>query len=119
MLTETRTDAEIIEVLATKGMGWRKHMSAGPDATEVWLELQIPGGKRTGRTIHRWNPLTDLNACHEVEERLTEEQRHEYLQALFRSTDKAIMTEWEYCHADARTRAYALAEVLRGGKDAS
>jgi hypothetical protein len=99
------TDQEIVEILATNGMGWP-------------ASIEIHGGKGVRCRMEWWNPLTDLNAIHEVEERLTDEQRRKYgftlydLLSLWDVDEDRIDVTWVIRHAPARTCAEALAKVL-------
>lgn len=103
------TDAEIVEVLATKGMGW--HEVNGCWANE---------GESASVLADCWNPLTDLNAVAEVEARLTSAQWDEYLRFILESfPDRASFNECydpEFVmirHTPARTCCEALVRVLK------
>jgi hypothetical protein len=94
------TPERVVEILAVDGMGWYRRGS-------YWFDKK---GKSQPRT---WNPLADLNIIrNDLEERLTEEQRHSYLRELI--TGRTWTDGWWIIrHADARTCAYALARVFR------
>lgn len=114
--TDTLTDAEVVDALA-RFMGWRVvHKNGNVFAyTGDAQRVLVLRGPATDSSLEHWDPLNCLNAIREVEERLTEEQRREYLNTLvFGNHDEVVW--WYLRHADARTCAMALAEVL-GGKD--
>lgn len=112
------TDAEIIEVLAVKGMGWSTSWSINnPKALMItrqdgyhrmWLH-DCEG-------VLCWNPLADMNAIHEIEERLTEPQRGRYMAIVETALGFTRMCPaplWAVRHASPRTCAEALYEALQ------
>lgn len=104
--TNTPTDAEIVEVLATKGMGW-----------EFWTA----GTTRFGKVNKSaWNPPDDLNAVREVEARLTEGQQDAYIKQLVsllrQGNPHLIIGRFATRHADPRTCCVALWRVLEGSE---
>lgn len=90
-----------------------------PDRTlENWAKSE--GGWWQFKWSHFWEGYrahpTDLtlDVIHEVEERLTPEQRAEYCKAMLQSpfTERRKWS-WEMLHADAPARIKALASILR------
>lgn len=92
------TDEQIVEVLATRGMGWYSRGS-------YWFNSR---GESQSRS---WNPLTDRNALAEVEARLTETQRQQYLNDLVHGDHDEIVW-WYLRHAPPNACARTLARVL-------
>jgi hypothetical protein len=110
------TDEKLIEILATKGMGYERS-----DLEGMWI-TSMGGALFIDIFPEDFQPLTDLNAIAEVEARLTEEQWEAYIDELRVSLNKDVDNctffggfEREVRHAPARTCAEALAKVL-GGK---
>jgi len=102
MPTTNLTDTEKIEILAVRGMGWE-------DLEDCWGKTISKRRKGVYCLKSKWNPLIDLNAIHEVEERLTEEQQDEYVLML----EKRFQFDtWELCHASPAVCAEALCRVL-------
>jgi len=138
MPTETLTDERVVEILARRGMGWKcvpwheftlnfpgeSEKSTATESIALYKETAGSDGQavRAIFTVRAhcmpdaWNPIESLDLCHEVEERLTKEQRTQYRDTLLKTFIPGEMggdDYWELTHADARTKAYALATVLR------
>jgi len=78
----------MVEVLATRGMGWEK-VRVHRDMIEFKPQdrsnvMWWPGCVASERN---WNPLTDRNALAEVEARLTPERRTAYVRDLLGMND--------------------------------
>lgn len=119
MLTETPTDAEIVEILATRGMGFKWHPAT--ESHEEYLEQPDGPNVRVRLCVYRVHLLrdlgylfTDLNAVRKIEERLSEGQREKYRTIMVKNKrmDPNLPYFWHYRHASARICCEALAEVL-------
>lgn len=107
------TDNEIIEVLATK-VNLKKCMHNS--ISDCWI--------KPNEDHVRWNPFTDLNACHEVEDRLTVNQKVDYVNRLGQYLVGGDRTPTpqkygelglfaHFCHVPAHVKAEALWRVLK------
>ena len=65
-------------------------------------------------TIHKPLPdyLSDLNACHEMEQVLTHDQRIDYMEWLGLCSDDHWYKVWAYVHATAAERCTAFIRTL-------
>lgn len=122
------TDAEIIEVLATKVMKWRLvPVTRGPGTNDMLrfqpedrcAQLWWPNCPHNNGS---WNPLADpegMGPIREIEARLTPEQRRAYIAKLYTSMttedDKWGGTLWDMRHASPRVCCEALCRVFQEG----
>ena len=114
---DTMTDEKVIEILATRGMDWSLdaficNLDGGP------LQKGCICDHCTMSVAMNWNPLESLDACHQVEERLDSVQREWYGSILSEyadsfDPDNHNERDFRLGHADARTKAYVLAEILK------
>lgn len=110
------TDAEIVEVLAVKGMGWTVR-------GDWFLTPKRTDGDWVGQSSykrHTWNPLADpagMGPIREVEARLTEAQRSEYLDLLEEDSIRqhGCRHSWDIRHASPRVCCEALCRVFQEG----
>lgn len=123
-MTNTPSDAEVVEVLATKGMHFTRDVFI-PNPDGPWEVWRYPEGGvayavvRGSASCFVWDPLTSHDQIYEIEKRLSADQRRAYLvsiTALLMEEEihsRGLWKEWEYRHASARTCALALWKVLR------
>ncbi len=68
--------------------------------------------------IPAWSERVKLGAMHEVEARLSEDQRECYIGELWMLfPEKSGEADWLYVHASAEQKIRALAVVIRAGKE--
>jgi hypothetical protein len=115
MPTKTKpTQERMAEILATKVMGWQRG-----DVCEISVQFVSYKRRIYGPSVTNWDPFTDLNAVHEIEKRLTEDQQSRYMVILNRSLlhlenvpgfyDSHL---WRIRHAAPADCAEALARVV-------
>lgn len=114
------TDEQIIEVLATKGMGWNAKWSIENPKVLVITKQDgyLLNWKADCSGGIWWDPLTDLNTVADIEAGLTDEQRRNYVRRL----QEAFRIDWlkhtcfEFAlscrHASPRVCCEALVKAL-------
>lgn len=65
-----------------------------------------------------WKPVVNdrtesLDALHEVEARLTDDQQWLYIETIRKLANRGNLATWHYLHASAAQKLSALAQVLR------
>jgi hypothetical protein len=75
-----------------------------------WWGTKLKGAEKHRNRLPDY--LTDLNACHEMEQVLTHDQQIDYMEWLGLSSDDHWYKVWAYVHATAAERCTAFIRTL-------
>lgn len=103
-------------IAIARACGW----TVEQDSNGYWRSVSQHHGKNVTLWLSERNVwsqgipdyLNDLNACHEMEQALTHEQRIDYMEWLGLSSDEHWYKVWAYVHATAPERCTAFIRTL-------